>query len=55
MSAEWWIEAYEMAVEDLMDINGWDLEMARRELDDLIANDPKYLNDYIFGVVDAHK
>lgn len=55
MGSEWWIEAYECAVEDVADIEGLDLETARRWVDDMIEKDSCYLNDYICAVVEAHK
>lgn len=55
MSADWWYDAYEAAIEDIAD----ELDIGTYEAEEVlikrIREDERYLNDYIFEVVEAHQ
>jgi len=55
MSKEVWLESYECAVEDAMDVEGWDRESAIRHVDSVLETDPHYLDDYHLTIIDAFK
>ncbi len=51
---EIWLQSYECAVEDIMDVMELEREEALREIDRILERDPCYLDDYHLTICDAY-
>ncbi len=49
MNKERWIQSYECAVEDIMDVMELEREEAVREIDRILERDPCYLDEYHYN------